>query len=153
MSGFVAAAGDAAASRTGPLTIGAVVSAARVATSIQARYRSWKAQREARGLILCKKSWSATRRSTALGTGIFQDERHAHEMRVLAREGTAESKEGAKVALRANVLAKLQNLTKGFSQCGHPMLLSQAQWIEATDRKHRYGGHLKFYGNEWYVRR
>merc|ERR1712110_320304 len=38
---------------------------------------------------------------------------------------------------------------RGSRHAKQPMLLAPKQWVEATDKKHRYGGYLKHYWKAW----
>lgn len=69
--------------------------------------------------------------------------------RTLSEEQARQLRKVASWKSRSRALSKLSKLTRGSSRCSHPMLMMPALWIEATDKKHRYGGNLKHYHERW----
>lgn len=93
-------------------------------------------QKAPKALQLALKLWNTGEERPAGGLTVQEK----HELLSKIR------KDGASPSLRGlfghSVLSRVANLGKGITEADNPMLLAQHQWLEATDRRHRYGAYL-----------
>jgi hypothetical protein len=86
--------------------------------------------------------WGAPKQSPA-GDLSVEDK---HELLAQARASCGVSMRGE---FGRSVIRRVANLGKGILETDNPMLLAQHQWLECTDRRHRYGAYLFDYYALW----
>lgn len=138
------------------LGIADIASTAMLVQKVQRAWRGYRDMREAElGWSLRKTSsqgptplqtvlslWGAPENSPA-GDLSVEDK---HELLVKARASSGVS---MRSEFGRSVIRRVSNLGRGILETDNPMLLAQHQWLECTDRRHRYGAYLFDYYALW----
>ena len=123
---------------------------------VQRTWRGYRDMREAElGWVLRKKgSGGSTPLLSVLNLWGTGEERPAgnltvEEKHTLLEEARASGGVSLKGEFGKSIISRVANLGKGIAETENPMLLAQHQWLESTDRRHRYGAYLFDYYAVW----